>query len=257
MNLKQDSLRSSTVITDDTDKERMQSELTHAHESIEQLRQEVKRLRAQVAALREELAMSQFPFVYKPVKLADVKRVWRTQALERYVLNVDHHRIPPPHDLRDLFTKSVGSYVDAAGNKYTGELIGGVASGVGLLEFANGDRFEGEFVNGMMHGTGTYTSPSQGYSSRERRSLNSIEGLVQTTFFDGRTKVGPWVDGKGVGVHKWVRPTGEVDFTEYRNSQIDGVCIAYSPAHDIVSCSRWDRQVKLGCTRQYALVKEF
>ena len=244
-------------MTDDSDKERIQSELAQALNLNEQLHLEVRRLRAEVAALAEELSMSQFPFIYKPVTLADVKRVWRTQALENYVLNVDHHRIPPPNDLKDLFSKSVGSYVDTAGNKYTGELIRGVASGLGVLEFVNGDKFEGEFVNGMMHGFGTYSSAMQAFSSKERRYLNNIEGLVTTTFFDGRTKVGSWVDGKGVGVHKWVRPTGEVDFTEYCNSQIDGLCIAYSPTHDIVSCSRWDRHIKLGRTRKYAFVKEF
>ena len=254
---KSDSLRTTTATFDDSEREKLNSELQNAIATIKVLDRVIEGLKKDNEALRIELSMSQFPFTYKPVTLEDVKRVWRTQALEKYVLHVDYSQFPPPEEIRDLFTKTKGSYINEWGQKYEGEMVGGKASGFGLLQFVNGDSFEGEFLNGMMHGKGKYTSRVQGFVSQETRVMNVIQGMVSINFKDGRSKFGPWVEGKGVGIHKWLRPNGEIDFTEYKDSQISGLYFNFSPAEGWVNVSEWDRQIKLKQAKKFLFSHDF
>ena len=50
-----------------------------------------------------------------------------------------------------------GSYTDANGNKYEGQIINGKLHGKGKITSPSGNKYEGDFVNGKIEGRGTYT----------------------------------------------------------------------------------------------------
>ncbi|MBN1363670.1 MAG: hypothetical protein JW976_02585 [Syntrophaceae bacterium] len=50
-----------------------------------------------------------------------------------------------------------GSYTDANGNKYEGNIVNGKLHGKGTLTSPSGNKYEGDFVDGKINGWGTYT----------------------------------------------------------------------------------------------------
>ena len=116
----------------------------------------------------------------------------KLKALEEYGLKVDHLRYPPPRELGYLFVKSKGKFeyqdrsipevlakLISGGDRrpllpyfnYQGDLINGVPSGKGTIDYGDiylaeneyyGCSYTGGFLNGMKHGEGQASAIGSG-----------------------------------------------------------------------------------------------
>ena len=86
------------------------------------------------------------------------------------------------------------------GDRYEGEAIGIMRTGVGTYTFANGDRYEGEFADNFFHGKGTQTYVSGDvYTGDFQRSVKTGQGIYR--YANGDRFEGGFIDnvfhGKG------------------------------------------------------------
>ena len=58
---------------------------------------------------------------------------------------------------RNTMSGYKGSYKDANGNKFEGNIVNGKLHGKGTITSPSGNKYEGDFVNGKIDGWGTYT----------------------------------------------------------------------------------------------------
>ena len=86
------------------------------------------------------------------------------------------------------------------GDRYEGEVIGIMRTGMGTYIFANGDRYEGEFADNFFHGKGTQTYVSGDvYTGDFQRSVKTGRGIY--SYANGDRFEGGFIDnvfhGKG------------------------------------------------------------
>lgn len=60
-------------------------------------------------------------------------------------------------DWKDDKFHGKGIYIFNRGDRYEGELSGGVKQGYGRYFYINGNKYEGEWANDRKHGEGVYT----------------------------------------------------------------------------------------------------
>jgi hypothetical protein len=82
------------------------------------------------------------------------------------------------------------------GLSYTGQWVGGVMQGYGVLRFANGDKYDGDFVAGKMQGEGRYASTDGSvYIGEFRNGLR--DGAAKSMLADGSYRT-IWRAGKEI-----------------------------------------------------------
>lgn len=109
--------------------------------------------------------------------------------------------VPAPVPVAALTPQKTSTKVTLPnGDRYEGEAIGIMRTGIGTYIFANGDRYEGEFADNFFHGKGTQTYVSGDvYTGDFRRSVKTGQGSYR--YANGDSFEGGFIDnvfhGKG------------------------------------------------------------
>ena len=107
------------------------------------------------------------------------------------------------------------------GDRYEGEVIGIMRTGMGTYIFANGDRYEGEFADNFFHGKGTQTYVSGDvYTGDFQRSAKTGQGTYR--YANGDKYEGGFLNnilhGKGLQTYK----SGDTYEGDYENGNKQG-----------------------------------
>jgi hypothetical protein len=136
-----------------------------------------------------------------------------------------------------------GDSVSFSGGNYTGELMGIIPHGYGVLEFQNGEKYEGYFEYGDKSGKGIQTwsdgefydgywknskYDGQGtYYSKKALTVgewkeNFVHGFSRIEFENGKIYEGEWKYGKfhGKGTYTW--PDGKTYEGEWEDNEYSG-----------------------------------
>ncbi len=114
----------------------------------------------------------------------------------------------PALDKAATATKTRTAITLPNGDRYEGDLVGIVRSGVGTYAFVNGDRYEGDFVDNIFHGKGTQTFASGDvYKGDFDRGIKTGRGVYQ--FANGDRYEGNFVDNKFQGAGTFTYRSGD------------------------------------------------
>jgi clan AA aspartic protease (TIGR02281 family) len=119
------------------------------------------------------------------------------------------------------WSRCIGTYTWASGDKYVGEWTDDKVNGKGTYTYANGRSYVGEFRDGEPNGQGTFTWPDGSKYVGEWRA-GTKHGKGTYTYPDGDSYVGEFRDGKrnGQGTETWRGETYIGEWKDdYRNGQ--------------------------------------
>lgn len=117
--------------------------------------------------------------------------------------------------------KAVKKLTMPNGDRYEGEAIGVIRTGVGTYIFANGDKYEGELLDNFFHGKGTQTyANSDVYTGDFQRSAKTGQGTYR--YANGDKYEGGFLSnilhGKGLQTYK----SGDTYEGDYENGNKQG-----------------------------------
>ena len=114
-----------------------------------------------------------------------------------------------------------GTYYFNDGNKYYGDWVEDVRSGVGIFYYQKGDKYEGEFLDGKKHGKGTYF-----YSNGDKYEGDFVNdertGKGKMKYKKGERYEGDFLNGKKHGNGIYIFANGDRYEGEFKNNQIEG-----------------------------------
>jgi hypothetical protein len=94
------------------------------------------------------------------------------------------------------------------GDRYQGEMSGGLFSGWGRMAYKNGDTYEGHFEKDLKHGAGTFVSAvGERYTGEYRNDMRSGRGSLYLG--DGRRYIGDFREDQMTGKGVMLYPNGD------------------------------------------------
>lgn len=121
-------------------------------------------------------------------------------------------------ELRGGVRSGHGTYTWPDGRKYSGEFRAGQPDGYGTYSFANGEKYEGEFRSNRRTGQGTYGWPD-GRKYVGQFADDQPHGRGAQTWADGRTFTGEFRRGQPNGRGILSYPDGRQRPTEFRDGE--------------------------------------
>jgi len=143
--------------------------------------------------------------------------------------------VDPEAAQRELAGESAESGLDdvhvvrfPAGDRYEGQLSGGLLSGWGVYYFHNGDRYEGNFSEDRKQGYGVlYFQNGDVYKGEFLNDERHGKGTY--VFANGSRYVGEFRDGKRHGRGRFIYANGEEYIGEFRDGNVDGPGFSVMP----------------------------
>lgn len=105
---------------------------------------------------------------------------------------------------------------------YTGQWVGGLQAGRGVMNYASGDMYNGDWLKGMRHGVGICTFADGGVYEGEWFN-DKCHGFGVFDYVSGDHFEGAWVEGnkEGQGVHFYFNSEKRVHTKRYDGEWVD------------------------------------
>jgi len=122
------------------------------------------------------------------------------------------------------------------GDRYEGQLRGGLLDGWGIYYFQNGDRYEGNFSEDHKQGYGVlYFHNGDIYKGEFLNDQRHGKGTY--VFTNGSRYVGEFQDGKRHGRGRYIYEDGHEYIGEFRDGQVDGPGFSVLPGDQAAETS--------------------
>lgn len=159
----------------------------------------------------------------------DVSGVARTPVRLREISDPESARrelAGPTEDENDLGDVHVVRF--PSGDRYEGQLRGGLLNGWGVYYFRNGDRYEGNFRDDMKQGYGVlYFRNGDIYKGEFRDDQRHGKGTY--IFANGSRYIGEFREGKRHGRGRYIYEDGQEYIGEFRDGKAEGPGFSVMP----------------------------
>ena len=170
--------------------------------------------------------------------------------MEEYILTLNHSSVPHPRSLDYLLSKTTGDYEFPNGDRYKGELVGGVPNGEGEKTGVDGVTVRGRWVGGKKHGRMvTRVGKSEEYSEHSVDSfycMGTRQGYSMSKYDNGEERAGSYMDDGKEGLHKISFRGGSYMISEYSNDVQHGWNFYFTPQERVIIVSRFENGSRSG-----------
>ena len=191
------------------------------------------------------LALSSYSQDEKDSIIDELTRVITTQ--------LDWSSVTSTHPYFDTILAQVKGSADISNGLYGGQLIDGIANGIGEAIFDNGHKYHGNFMHGVMHGKGRLEF-KDGVKYEGEFAKGVMHGHGVFTYANGDVFSGSFAKGKknGLGIMKNGIDKG-MQIASYKDDCNHGLCVQLTGDKKIVAVENYVNDKKNGAWLMYEL----